>query len=186
MRKYNSNERRMSAETADAVMSMFDVYNREFFGGTLPPVSFRYVLVKSGMQGGYRSGMIRLAVPLRMMRFSEHLRQVLFINGLETETARIVLHELVHHWQNVEKSETDGIMHNEVFKSKMSEMGINEIYSGRSLQFTRLKEINKGGAFDSLLHRKDFMDMCLAVKAGIVACLDNETKKICMRRTKLK
>lgn len=101
-RRYYSYERRHSSDAADAAQSVFRTYNEEFFGGKLPDVGFRYVLSKTGLEADYRDGLIRLALPLRLM-IRNLTRELLFEKGLEKRVAANIMHELVHHWQRPEK-----------------------------------------------------------------------------------
>lgn len=208
MRRYYSYERKLSADALDAANSMFRTFNREFFDNTLPDVEFRYILSKSGLAADYKAGMIRLALPLRLMLKNE-MRRLLFDNGLETRVAADIMHELVHHWQRPvkaakrfpfseyrklyeagmtdeiarrerENKEAD-IMHDAGFIEKIRSAGVYETYSGKNLQYTQFDEIRKDSPLDALLHEKEFMDMCLVLKADMEKTLDDERK----RRVKL-
>lgn len=201
MRRYYSYERRLSKDAADAAQSIFRTFSNEFFDGALPDVEFRYILSKTGLEADYCGGLIRLALPLRLMA-KNLMRELLFENGLETKVAADIMHELTHHWQRPEKrakrlfldecrrlaeagltdeikrrgkeSKEADIMHDAGFISKMREAGVIETYSGNNSRFTKFERIEKDSPLDLLLHTKDFMELCLTLKADMIQVLDKE------------
>lgn len=204
IRRYYGYERKLSSETTDAVQSIFRTFSNEFFGGALPDIEFRYILSKTGLEADYCNGLIRLALPLRLMA-KNLMHELLFEDGLETKVAADIMHELAHHWQRPEKrakrlffdeyrrlSETGltdeiekrekeskeaDIMHDTGFISKMREAGVIETYSGNNSRFTKFERIEKDSPLDLLLHTEDFMELCLTLKTDMIQVLDKEWQR---------
>lgn len=200
-KRLGRNERRLSNAQTEAANKVFKWLNRGLFGGELPAVRFLYTSTKRSLCADFskEEGLIRLSASSRTLERSSAARSIKA--ETEAETLPLTLaHEMVHLWQapikvrnpftlreymklreegrddEIERREKEDkayfIMHDRQFVSKARETGLDETYSGRTMQYTSTHGVIQGSPLDSLLKSMDSRidDAVMTVARGLLMC----------------
>jgi len=104
------------SDTARELYKFFDLFNRRFFNGQLPTPAISF---KSGRAAGwYRLGRNEFGVKDQINLNCENLGLPKYLNLM------ILLHEMIHQFQDYYGKHSAGWYHNKQFQTKSRELGI--------------------------------------------------------------
>lgn len=195
------NERRLSTAQTEAAVAVFEWLNNGLFGGELPCIRFLYTSTKRGLCADFNEteGLIRLSVSARALKRSSLVRSIKA--ETEAETLPLTLaHEMVHLWQaplkvrnpftlreymrlreerrddEIERRQREDeayfIVHDSQFVLKAREIGLDETYSGQTMQYTKTHGVVQRSPLDILVKEMDsrISDAVLIVARGLMMC----------------